>query len=96
MNSYDIIAEAVRKYWRDNYPQDVIVFFQQKYSWDNDWERCAELVEPHGSDDYENMTFLNDFCEGQTEVKDIVIVPLSDITEFYYKSKLEAIDHEKL
>lgn len=92
MDSYDVIAEIVKDYWKVNYPQDVVAFFQQKYSWDDKWERCEELVECHGSDDYENMTFLSDFCEGQTEVKDVVIIPLREITAFYYKRKIE--NHE--
>lgn len=92
MDSYDVIAGAVKDYWKVNYPQDVVAFFQQKYSWDDKWERCEELVECHGSDDYENMTFLFDFCEGQTEVKDVVIIPLREVTAFYYKRKIE--NHE--
>lgn len=86
--SYDIIEEAVKAYWQDTYPQDVIAFFHQKYSWEKEWEWCEELVECHGCDDYEHMTFLTDFCEGQTDVKDIVIVPLREVTAFYSKSKL--------
>ena len=85
MDSYDVIAGAVKDYWKVNYPQDVVSFFQQKYSWDDKWERCEELVECHGNDDYENMTFLSDFCEGQTEVKDVVIIPLREVTAFYYE-----------
>ena len=92
MDSYDVIAGAVKDYWKVNYPQDVVAFFQQKYSWDDKWARCEELVECHGSDDYENMTFLSDFCEGQTEVKDVVIIPLREVTAFYYKGKIE--NHE--
>ena len=83
MCSYDVIAGAVKDYWKANYPQDVVAFFQQKYSWDDEWEKCEELVECHGSDDYENMTFLSDFCEGQTDVKDVVIVSLREVTAFY-------------
>ena len=90
MNSYDVIAGAVKDYWKVNYPQDVVAFFQQKYSWDDKWERCEELVECNGIDDYENMTFLSDFCEGQTEVKDVVIIPLREVTELYYKRKIES------
>lgn len=92
MDSYDIIAKVVKDYWESNFPQDVVLFFQQKYSWDDKWERCEELVECHGSDDYENMTFLSDFCEGQTEVKDVVIIPLREVTAFYYDRKIE--NHE--
>lgn len=92
MDSYDVIAGAVKDYWKVNYPQDVVAFFQQKYSWDDKWERCEELVEPHGHDDYENMTFLSDFCEGQTDVKDVVIIPLREVTAVYYERKIE--NHE--
>ena len=92
MDSYDVIVGAVKDYWKVNYPQDVVAFFRQKYSWDDKWERCEELVECHGSDDYENMSFLSDFCEGQTEVKDVVIIPLREVTAFYYKKKIE--NHE--
>ena len=89
MDSYDVIAGAVKDYWKVNYPQDVVAFFQQKYSWDDKWERCEELVECHGSIDYENMTFLSDFCEGQTEVKNVVIIPLREVMSFYYERKIE-------
>ena len=89
MNSYDVIAGAVKDYWKVNYPQDVVAFFQQKYSWDDKWERCEELVECHGSNDYENMTFLYDFCEGQNEVKDVAIISLCEVTAFYYERKIE-------
>ena len=91
MDSYDVIAEAVKGYWKDEYPQDMIVFFQQKYSWDDEWERCEELVECHGIDDYENMTFLSDFCEGQTEVKDVTVVPLREVTMFYSSMRINPI-----
>ena len=94
MDSYDVIAGAVKDYWKVNYPQDVVSFFQQKYSWDDKWERCEELVECHGSDDYENMTFLSDFCEGQTEVEDVVIIPLREVTAFYYERKIESHESE--
>lgn len=89
MDSYDIIAERVRTFWKATYPQDVIVFFCQKYDFDNEWEECAELVSPHGSDDYEQVIFQNDFCEGQTDVKDIKIVPLDEIISFYSENHIE-------
>ena len=84
-NSYEIIENAVKEYWQEHYPCDVIAFFHQKYDYQDDskWEWCEELVECHGSGDYEGMTFLDDFCEGQTCVKNITIVPLSDVTGFY-------------
>lgn len=85
MNSYDIIANAVREYWERNYPTDVVAFFYQKYEFerDDEWEWCEELVFPQGSDNWETVIFQNDFCEGQTCVKDITIVELDKITSYY-------------
>lgn len=88
-DSYDIIEAAVKEYWKKHLPIDVVVFFYQKYEHDNNWEWCEELVESHSDSDYENMTFLNDFCEGQTCVKDITIVPLWEVTKYYTDNKLK-------
>lgn len=83
VNSYDIIATKVREYWKATYPQEVIAFFYQKYDFEEEWEMCRELISPHGSDDYERVIFENDFCEGQTDVKDVHIVSLDEIIDFY-------------
>lgn len=83
MNSYDSIADIVRAFWKATYPQTVIAFFFQKYDFDSEWEYCEELIYPHGSDDCDSVVFHNDFCEGQTEVKDIRIVSLDEIIQFY-------------
>lgn len=88
MNSYEIVGAAVRKFWKENYPQNVIAFFYQKYDYEDSWEWCEELVECHGYDDYEHMEFFYDFCEGQTCVKDLIIVPLSDVTGLYTNNKI--------
>lgn len=96
MNSYDIVAKAVREFWQENDPQEVIAFFYQKYAHEESWEWHEELVLCFASNDYENMEFLNDFCEGQTCVKDLTIVPLSDVTEFYADKILnERIDRHE-
>lgn len=94
-DSYDAVAKAVKDYWKESYPQDVIVFFWQKYSWDNSWVKCEELVECINSINYETVIFHSDFCEGQTDVKDIVIVPLHEVTAFYYKRKIEKCEDEE-
>lgn len=83
MDSCDIIAEAVRNYWKKEYPQDVVVFFYQKYDYETDWRQCEELAIAHSDSDYESITFLNDFCEGETDVKDIHIVPLWIVLSTY-------------
>lgn len=85
MNSDSIIADAVTKYWRETslYPCDVVAFFYQKYDFESKWERCRELCSPHSSDNYSTVCFMNDFCEGQACVKEIKIVKLDDILDFY-------------
>ena len=87
-DSYDFVAEAVRKYWEDTYPQDVVVFFYQKYEYEQEWDWHEELVECEGSSDYQTVYFLNDFCEGQTCVKDITVAPLSEVTSYYARNEL--------
>lgn len=84
-SSYDIVSDAVRKFWKKTYPQPVIAFFYQKYEFEADekYEYCQELVSPEASDDYETVTFETDFCEGQTCVKHIQIIPLDEIIDYY-------------
>lgn len=85
-DSYDIVAEAVRKYWEENYPCDVVAFFFQKYDFESDirWEWCEEVITCTSSNiDRAEIEFLNDFCEGQTCVKDLHIVPLHEVTGYY-------------
>lgn len=85
MNSYDIVGKAVQEYWKETYPQDVVAFFYQKYDYQSDdhWEQCEELVFPVGDSNYEDMEFETDFCEGQTDVKDLRIVALDHILNHY-------------
>lgn len=89
-NSYDYVADAVRAYWKNTFPQDVVAFFRQKYDYDDDdeWEFFEEVAFCKSDSDYETISFLSDFCEGQTCVKDITIVPLSEVTEYYARTNL--------
>lgn len=87
-NSYDIIENAVINFWEaTGYPHDVVVFFYQKYEHENNWRFCSEVVESCSSYEYE-MAFLNDFCEGETCVKDIKIVSLREVLEYYAKGRI--------
>lgn len=88
MDSYDIVAEAVRKFWRENRPQPVIAFFYQKYDYDNKWEWCEELIECESSYNYDMVIFQMDFCEGQEDVKDLTIASLDEVIDFYVKNKI--------
>lgn len=86
-DSYEIIADAVRAFWKKEcFAMDVIVFFDQKYSNDKEWEHRAELVMCNSDSDLNKVIFLYDFCEGQTEVEHIHIVELEEVTEYYYDS----------
>lgn len=87
-DSYDIVADAVREYWKKTYEQDVVAFFYQKYDFENDnaWEWCEEVITHDGSG---RLEFLNDFCEGQTCVKEIAIVSLDEVTAFYTQHHFE-------
>ena len=82
MDSYDIIENAVREYWKQTgSPHEVVAFFYQKYENESEdkWEYLQELVWER----YDEVYFLNDFCEGQTCVKDIKIVSLDEVLECY-------------
>lgn len=85
-NSYDYIADAVRTYWKNTFPQDVVVFFRQKYSFDDEWVCLEEVAFCESDSDYETVNFLNDFCEGQTCVENIIIVPLREVLEYYIRT----------
>lgn len=92
-DSYQIIGDAVREYWKqEGFATDVIVFFYQKYSNDKRWEHCQELVMCHSDTDFEHVEFLSDFCEGQTQVKNIHIMKLDKVTDFYYNLMYKHID----
>lgn len=81
-DSYDIIGEAVRKWWDRNYPCDVVVFFEQKYEYEHKDEWCPEevIVTHDGSG---GMEFDWDFCEGQTDVRNIYIETLYTVLMVY-------------
>lgn len=81
MGTYDIIAREVRKYWAHTCVQDVIVFFQQKFEWEKDWEHIAVYASPYSSDDAETVCFQWDFCEGQTETRSIRIISFDEAAE---------------
>lgn len=89
MYSDDIIANHVRNFWNNNYTCDVVVFFKQKYDKEKNWDECYVIASPVSSDDYHTVEFDTDFCEGQTAVKDVNIVSLDEIIDFYKKNKEE-------
>lgn len=85
MDSYEIVGKAVREFWKKTHPQDVFAFFYQKYDFESDaeWEWCEELIECKSDIDYDSVCFQYDFCEGQTCVKDLEIVPQWDVSRYF-------------
>lgn len=83
ITSYDIVGKAVRSYWDEHgYQDDMVAFFYQKYEFesDKDWVFMAEVVLTDG---HGNIEFLSDFCEGETCVKNLTVVPLDTVLEHY-------------
>ena len=84
---YDIIADAVRKYWveESQHPEDVVVYFYQKYDFDGDdkWVPYVTYVTPRSSDNYNTVIFEDDFCEGLRDVKGLHVVSAKDVFDYY-------------
>lgn len=83
LSSYDIVGKAVSEYWdKHGYQGDMVAFFYQKYEFDSDkdWRFMSEVVLADG---HGNMEFLSDFCEGETCVKNLTLVPLDTVLEHY-------------
>lgn len=79
---YDIIADAIRNFWNETgFPEEVVVFFDQKYDYEDRWEHIRCIVSPNSSNDFETVCFDWDFCEGQQDVKDIKIVTLEEVLD---------------
>ena len=92
MNSYDYVSNAVKEYWEKTFPQDVVVFFEQRYTWDNVWSEQNEVVEFTGDYDENSMEFRNDFCEGQDKVRNIHVVSL-DVVLDHFRKNMEFLEY---
>ena len=88
-DAYDIVGDAVRNFWHQiGHPCDCIAFFDMRYDWDNRWDRCRELITCNGSTDFDTVIFECDFCEGQTVVDNLCIVPLDEVTDYYWQNRI--------
>lgn len=85
-NSEKIIEQEVRKFWKNNgYNVDVVCFFKQAYENDT-FEYCDVIVECDNdseNSDTVGIEFSWDFCEGQTRVKDLHIIELYKVLDYY-------------
>ena len=84
-NSYDIVLEAVIDFWTKNTPCDVVIFFYQKYEFEKEWCFVQEYVTFNNGE----VEFTDDFCEGQTCVKYLVLVPFNKVAEYYYNNEIK-------
>ncbi len=92
-NSADIIADACREYAKKKFEidreQTLVAIFDQKYDHEDEWEHIitpAWIKLKTGQ-----VIFEWDFCEGQTDVKNVKIYTLDFILNFFddnYKGKL--------
>lgn len=82
-DSEEIIADTVRKYWKETHPHNVVVFFEQKYEHEFSWNEEWVIAEPYSSSNSDTVIFNTDFCEGQTEVRSIKIADLDDVVDYY-------------
>lgn len=89
ITSEKYIEKAVKEYWKEyGVAEAVIVFFFQKYEDSENWEYREELAMcTNYSADESDVLFLSDFCEGQTMVQIVHIVPLDEVTSFYAENK---------
>ena len=82
----------VRSYWKQQgRNMDVVVYFAQKYDFEEEWDRTSCVIEPDSNfeDPMKVHVLIDwDFCEGQQDVKDIHIVPLDEVIDFYAENKL--------
>ena len=92
--SDDLVAEAVIKYYKEhedywafsNHKYLVAVFYQ-KYAHSEKWNHEIELLVYNCDTDI--VSFEDDFCEGQTDVKDIKIYELDDVLEYFKENYKE-------
>lgn len=82
MNNYDAVANATREYWRKNDKKQVVAIFDQKYSHEKEWEHLRVFIDYDDRHD-DTVIFDYDFCEGQTDIKNLKIVSLDEILDVY-------------
>ena len=63
-------------------------YFKMKYEHEYNYTNYEELVECEAFDDYEHMTFLNDFCEGQSDCIVEKVISLYELAKYYREKEL--------
>lgn len=89
--SEDILTELVRKYWtKTGFPHDVVCYFKQKHSQDEEWEKRYIRGESMSDSDSDSVLFYEEFFrEGQEDIiKDIHLVDLEKILDYYGEAQI--------
>lgn len=82
MDTYELVGNGICKFYEEYGLPDttyVVCFFEQKYTFEEDWDKEIELAYIKNGDVY----FDTDFCEGQTEMRNLVIKELYEILNDY-------------
>lgn len=74
-SGYDVVGEYIRRYWKHNIIDTVIVSISTSYD-GNTYEARNEIASPYGSD---NIEFLYDWWEGEKFIKLFGIVTINEL-----------------
>lgn len=85
-NTYALVGEFVRKFWEMNRREDdVLVSFEQKYSFETQWDHITAVASPyygcHEDSTTPTVVFNFDFCEGETDFRNFMCVYLDDAAQ---------------
>lgn len=78
-NLYNIVADKIRAFCQATYYSSVIASFDQSYD-GKDWEHQVEFAS-FENDDFETVVFDNDWCEGQSHIRNLKVWHLEDSGE---------------
>lgn len=87
-NTYKIVERLVREFWKKhNYEDDLLISFEQKYSFDTSWEKITTIASPYyedGTGGEPVVVFNFDFCEGETELRKFMCLYLDDAVQILH------------
>lgn len=85
-NTYKIVERLVREFWEKNrFEDDLLISFEQKYSFDTQWDHITAIASPYYGDYGDSTTptvvFNFDFCEGETDIRNFMCLYLDDAAQ---------------
>lgn len=79
MTGYDVVGEQIKEYWKSHHICDVVVLILV------DGSEVETVAFCESDSDPEHVTFLDDFWEGEEDVRVQKIKPLYEVLEIYRK-----------